>query len=213
MSEIKKIKSRRVQSETGVMNWIRRNSPNREELLESRFIKPFAHRVAHSHLWRFTRTSVRRGTALGLFVGIFFLIPGVQILGVALLALPFRANIPIGAAMTFLSNPVTTPLILAASVWLGSALFGMHTNVSNLYILYDEGASLVEWWHWFIANAGAALLGGLAGLFVISAVSAIVGYILASVIWDSWIRLRWRQKIRRARDKRLEASTSDTPAG
>ena len=41
-----------------VMNWIRRNSPTREELLESRFIKPFAHRVAHSHLWRFTRTSV-----------------------------------------------------------------------------------------------------------------------------------------------------------
>ncbi|NIJ36157.1 hypothetical protein FHR22_000806 [Sphingopyxis panaciterrae] len=213
MSEMKKIKSRRVQSETGLMNWIRRNSPNREELLESRFIKPFAHRVAHSHLWRFTRTSVRRGTALGLFVGIFFLIPGVQILGVALLALPFRANIPIGAAMTFLSNPVTTPLILAASVWLGSALFGMHTNVSNLYILYDEGASLVEWWHWFTANAGTALLGGLAGLFVISVVSAIVGYILASVIWDSWIRLRWRQKIRRARDKRLEPSTSDTPPG
>lgn len=195
-----------------VMNWIRRNSPSREELLESRFIKPFAHRVAHSHLWRFTRTSVRRGTALGLFVGIFFLIPGVQILGVALLALPFRANIPIGAAMTFLSNPVTTPLILAASVWLGSALFGMHTNVSNLYILYDEGASLTEWWHWFTANAGTALLGGLIGLFVISVVSAIVGYILASVIWDNWIRLRWRRKLRRARDQRLESSTSDTAA-
>jgi uncharacterized protein len=197
----------------GLMNWIRRNSPTREELLESRFIKPFAHRVAHSHLWRFSRTSVRRGTALGLFVGIFFLIPGVQILGVALLALPFRANIPIGAAMTFLSNPVTTPLILAASVWLGSFLFGLHTNVSNLYILYDEGASLVEWWHWFTANAGTALLGGLAGLFVISAVSAVIGYLLASVIWDNWIRLRWRRKIRRARDQRLEASTSDTAAG
>ncbi len=203
----------RTRDKATVMNWIRRNSPTREELLESRFIKPFAHRVAHSHLWRFTRTSVRRGTALGLFVGIFFLIPGVQILGVALLALPFRANIPIGAAMTFLSNPVTTPLILAASVWLGSALFGMHTNVSNLYILYDEGASLVEWWHWFTANAGTALLGGLAGLFVISVASAVIGYVLASVIWDNWIRLRWRRKVRRARDQRLEASTSDTAAG
>src|SRR3546814_6575540 len=96
----------RPQDKAVLMNWIRKNSPTREELLESRFVKPFAHRVAHSHLWRFSRTSVRRGTALGLFVGIFFLIPGVQILGVALLALPFRANIPIGAAMTFLSNPV-----------------------------------------------------------------------------------------------------------
>jgi uncharacterized protein (DUF2062 family) len=196
-----------------VMNWIRRNSPTREDLLESRFVKPFAHRVAHSHLWRFTRTSVRRGTALGLFVGIFFLIPGVQIAGVALLALPFRANIPIGAAMTFLSNPLTTPLILAASVWLGNVLFGLRTNVADLYVLYDEGASLIEWWHWFTANAGPALLGGVAGLFVISVVSAVVGYVLASVGWDAWIRLRWRRKIRRARDKRLEASTSDTVAG
>ena len=196
-----------------VMNWIRRNSPTREDLLESRFVKPFAHRVAHSHLWRFTRTSVRRGTALGLFVGIFFLIPGVQIAGVALLALPFRANIPIGAAMTFLSNPLTTPFILAASVWLGNVLFGLRTNVADLYVLYDEGASLIEWWHLFTANAGPALLGGVAGLFVISVVSAVVGYVLASVGWDAWIRLRWRRKIRRARDKRLEASTSDTVAG
>ena len=196
-----------------VMNWIRRNSPTREELLANRFVRPFAHRVAHSHLWRFTRTSVRRGTALGLFVGIFFLIPGVQIAGVALLALPFRANIPIGAAMTFLSNPLTTPLILAASVWLGNVLFGLRTNVADLYVLYDEGASLVEWWHWFTANAGPALLGGVAGLFVISVVSAVVGYVLASIGWDAWIRLRWRRKIRRARDKRLEASTSDTVAG
>jgi SsrA-binding protein len=196
-----------------LMNWIRRNSPTREELLANRFVRPFAHRVAHSHLWRFTRTSVPRGTALGLFVGLFFLIPGVQILGVALLALPFRANIPIGAAMTFLSNPLTTPFILAASVWVGSTLFGLHTNVSNLYILYDEGASLIEWWHWFTANAGTALLGGLAGLFVISLVSAIVGYVLAALFWDNWIRLRWQRKLRRARDKRLEDSTSDRSAG
>eukprot|EP01034_Spumella_vulgaris_P015078 gene15078-19264_t len=62
----------------------------------------------------------------------------------------------------------------------------------------------------YFNDAGTALLGGLAGLFVISAVSAVVGYVLASVIWDNWIRLRWRRKISRARDKRLEASTSDT---
>jgi hypothetical protein len=59
----------KVRDKAMVMNWIRRNSPTREELLENRFVRPFSHRVAHSHLWRFTRTSVRRGTALGLFVG------------------------------------------------------------------------------------------------------------------------------------------------
>lgn len=193
-----------------VMNWIRRNSPTREELLASRFIKPFAHRVAHSHLWRFTRTSVRRGTALGLFVGIFFLIPGAQILGVALLALPVRANIPIGVAMTFLSNPATTPLLIAAAVWVGNNMFGLHANVATFSIMVDKGASAGEWVRWFFSDAAPALV---AGLFVISVVSAIVGYLLASVIWDNWIRLRWRRKIQRARDQRLEASTSDTAVG
>ena len=193
-----------------LMNWIRRNSPTREELLASRFIRPFAHRVAHSHLWRMTRTSVPRGTALGLFVGIFFLLPGVQILGVALLALPFRANIPIGAAMTFLSNPATTPFIIAASVWLGDSMFGLHANVATFSIMLDKGASVGEWTRWVVSDAAPALI---AGLFVISLVSAIVGYLLATLFWDNWIRLRWRRKLRRSRDKRLETSTSDTPAG
>jgi len=191
-----------------LMNWIRRNSPTREELLASRFIRPFAHRVAHSHLWRFTRTSVPRGTALGLFVGIFFLIPGVQILGVALLALPFRANIPIGAAMTFLSNPVTTPFIIAASVWLGDRMFGLHANVATFSVMIEQGATAAQWLRWLLSDAAPALI---AGLLVISAVSAVVGYVLATLIWDNWIRLRWRRKLHRARDQRHEASTSDTP--
>src|SRR3546814_15009028 len=135
-----------------VMNWIRRNSPTREELLASRFIRPFAHRVAHSHLWRFTRTSVPRGTALGLFVGIFFLIPGVQILGVALLALPFRANIPIGAAMTFLSNPVTTPFTIAASVWLGDGTFGLHANLATVSVVIELGGPVGNGLPWLVPD-------------------------------------------------------------
>jgi len=183
-------------SKTGLMEWIRRNSPRREELLESRWIKPFGHRVAHSHLWRFTRTSVPRGVALGLFVGIFLLIPGVQILGVALFALPMRANIPIGAAMTFLSNPATTPLILAASVWLGNWTFGLKADMSTFKALWTKKAAATEWIDWFLSDTAPAML---AGLFIISAVAALLGYVLASISWDNWIRLRWRRKLRRAR--------------
>ncbi len=205
-----KPKNPKVHDKAAVMNWIRRNSPTREELLESRFVKPFAHRVANSHLWRSTRTSVPRGTALGLFVGIFFLIPGVQILGVALLALPVRANIPIGAAMTFLSNPVTTPFIILASVWLGDWLFGLHANSATFSAMIEHGASAGEWARWVFSDAAPAMLGGL---FVMSLVSAFVGYILASIFWDNWSRLRWRRMLARARDQRHEASTSDTAAG
>lgn len=210
MTKPRQIKSRKVKAETGFMAWIRRNSPTRDELLASRFVKPFAHRVAHSHLWRFTRTSVPRGVALGLFVGIFLMIPGIQILGVALLALPVRANIPIGAAMTFLSNPVTTPLIIAASVWLGNGAFGLHADVATFSIMLDNGASIGEWTGWVLSDAAPAML---AGLFIISVGSAAIGYVLGALIWNSMIRLRWRRKMRRTRDQRHEPSTSDTPAG
>ncbi len=204
-----KPKDPKVRDKAAVMNWIRRNSPTREELLASRFVKPFAHRVAHSHLWRFTRTSVPRGTALGLFVGIFFLIPGVQILGVALLALPVRANIPIGAAMTFLSNPVTTPFIILGSVWLGDWLFGLQANSATFSAMIEHGASAGEWVRWTFSDAAPAML---AGLLVISIAAAAIGYIFAAIFWDNWIRLRWRRKLARARDQRHESSTSDTAA-
>lgn len=183
-------------SKTALMDWIRRNAPHRDELLASRWVKPFAHRVSHHHLWRFTRTSVPRGVALGLFVGIFLLIPGIQILGVALLALPFRANIPIGAVMTFLSNPATTPLILASSVWIGNWAFGLKADMSTFKALWAKKAGATEWVHWFLSDTAPAML---AGLLIISVISAIVGYLLAAIIWDNWIRLRWRRKLRRAR--------------
>lgn len=193
-------------SKTGLMDWIKRHSPSREELLANRFVRPFAHRVAHSHLWRFTRTSVPRGTALGLFVGIFFLLPGAQILGVALLALPFRANIPIGAAMTFLSNPLTTPFIIAASVWLGDNMFGLKANVATFSTMLEDGASVAQWTRWLLSDAAPALI---SGLFVISLVTSVIGYFLAMLFWDSRIRLRWRRKLKRSADQRLAASTSD----
>jgi len=82
------------------ISWAQRNMPTREQMGRNRFIRPFAHRVLRSELWRFTRRSVPRGVAVGLFVGILFLIPGVQIIGSALFALPLRANIPVAAAMT-----------------------------------------------------------------------------------------------------------------
>ena len=72
--------------------WISSQAPSRESFERSRFLRPFAQRVFHPALWRFTRRSVPRGAALGLLVGIFFLIPGVQIAGAALLALPVRAT-------------------------------------------------------------------------------------------------------------------------
>ena len=77
-------------------NWLRGHFPTREQLEKNRFIRPFAHRVLRSDLWRFNRRSVPRGIALGLFVGI--MIPFAHSAVAALTAMFVRANVPVAIA-------------------------------------------------------------------------------------------------------------------
>lgn len=176
-----------------IIRWSKRNMPRREDLEHNRWVGPFARRP---ELWRFTRRSVPRGVAVGLLVGIFALIPGIQIIGAALMCVPSRGNIPIAALMTFLSNPATTPLILAASIWLGNKL-GYHADVGTFYALYERGASLGDWASWLLSDAAPAML---IGLFIISTICAAVGYLVAAFGWNAWIRRK-----RRAAQERLIA--------
>jgi uncharacterized protein len=166
--------------------WLAKNTPKREELAQSRWMKPFGQRVMQSDLWRFTRRSVPRGVAVGLWIGIFALIPGVQIVGSALLSIPFRANIPIAAAMTFLTNPFTTPFLLAASWFVGSSLgFGGYKGVPA------RSASLGDWVTWLFSDAALATV---TGLLIIATVSAAVGYFLSVWVWRWWQGRKWRRR-------------------
>ncbi|MFZ5743047.1 MAG: DUF2062 domain-containing protein [Pseudomonadota bacterium] len=176
-----------------IFRWARANMPRREELEHNRWVGPFARRP---ELWRFTRRSVPRGVAVGLLVGIFALIPGIQIIGAALMCVPCRGNIPLAALMTFLSNPATTPFIIAGSIWLGNKL-GYHADVSTFYSLYERGAGINEWASWLLSDAAPAML---LGLFIVSTISAAVGYLVSSFTWTSWVRRK-----RRAAQERIVA--------
>jgi hypothetical protein len=175
-------------AKTRLSSWMRSQIPNREELERSRLIRPF---LSRAELFRLTRRSVPRGVAVGLLIGIFALIPGIQIIGAALLCVPCRGNIPIAAGMTFLSNPATTPLILAASLYVGSSL-GFHADMSSFYALYEHSASLGEWADWLLSSAAPALV---LGLFVISVVSAAIGYLITSFVWRNMVARKRRQRL------------------
>jgi uncharacterized protein len=171
--------------------WIASQAPTPASFENNRFLRPFAKRVFHPSLWRFNRRSVPRGVGLGLLVGIFLLIPGVQIVGVALLALPLRANIPIGAAMTFLSMPLTTPFILAASVYTGNLILDIGADAGRVAAMIKDGASISQWINWLFSEAAPALVLGLA---IISVVAAIIGYFAAKIIWRWRIARKWKNR-------------------
>jgi len=173
-----------------VRGLIGRHAPTRDEMLKSRWLKPFGQRIRHSELWRFTRRSVPRGVAIGLFVGIFMMVPGIQIIGAVLLCAPFRANIPVAAAMTFLSNPATTPLFLVAAMWVGNRM-GFHANLAAFEQLASTHASVGRWLSWLFSDAAPSMV---SGLLAISIGVSLAGYIVSLVGWRWWVGRKWSRR-------------------
>jgi len=186
-----------------IVKAMRNAMPSRESLENNRFVRPVAHRVLAPQLWRFTRRSVPRGVALGLIVGILLMIPGVQIAGAALLALPVRANVPLAVAMTFLSNPATTPFILGLAYYVGRIMLGRSGDMSAFTALIEHHASLREWTSWLIGETAPVMLFGLT---VVSVVTAVIGYFAAKWFWRERMGRKWRTRVvrrRRAREREL----------
>jgi uncharacterized protein len=166
--------------------WADRNKPTRESFESNRWLKPVAHRILHSALWRMTRRSVPRGVALGMFTGI--LIPMGQIPASAVLALPLRANIPAAALTTFFTNPVTTPF-----------LFILYYKVGD-WVLHLSGTSPAEantavagggWLHWLAADVGLPTLVGMA---ICAVVGGLIGYFGGALAWRLWVLRKWRKR-------------------
>ena len=179
-------------SKTWLSDLIRKNMPTREQLERNRFIRPFAGKVLRSELWRFTRRSGPRGVALGLLVGI--IVPFAQILFASLLSVPVKANVPLAALTTFVTNPVTTPLIWVAAYWVGGWLLRVDaaTIVApvNTAIERTELQQFLEW------LTGATMVTAF-GLVVIAVVSASVSYLVSVWVWRWWTARKWSR--RRAR--------------
>lgn len=185
-----------------VARWLRRRMPTRDELARNKYLKPISHRFLSPELWRFTRRSVPRGVALGLFCG--FIIPLGQIFLAAFMALPARANVSIAALVTFVTNPFTFPFWAWVANRMGKFLLDIDTSVGGAMI---KGQLETEGWRRYSAifeTAGATMFGFL----VLAFVTAAGGFLITGWFW------RWRVSRRRSRrlkdmerrmDKRLGA--------
>lgn len=178
-------------------SWTHRNMPTREQMERSRFIRPFAGRVLRSELWRFTRRSVPRGVALGILVGI--IVPFAQILFASLLCLSVRANVPVAALTTLITNPFTTPLIWVVAYKVGSWLLQVDamTVVApvNAAMEHSQFDDMLQW------LTGATLVTAF-GLVVVAIVAAAVSYLATSFGWRWWIARKRRLRIERLRQLR-----------
>jgi len=183
-----------------MISWARRHMPTREQMAGNRFIRPFAHRVLRSELWRFTRRSVPRGVALGLLVGI--IVPFAQILFAALLSVPVRANVPLAALTTFVTNPFTTPLIWIVAFWVGEWLLRVDaaTLVAPVNTAIQQ-TDLQRFLEWLTGHLGVTAF----GLVVVAVVAAAISYLLSGLAWRVFIGRKWHRRRARRRNTPLPA--------
>jgi uncharacterized protein (DUF2062 family) len=185
--------------------WIQRNMPTREQMERSRWIRPFSNRVLRSELWRFTRRSVPRGVALGMLVGI--IVPFAQILFASLLCLPVRANVPVAALTTFVTNPFTTPLIWILGYNVGSWMLRVDamTVVApvNKAMEHSEFGDMLQW------LTGATLVTGF-GLVVVAVVAAAVSYVIAGFTWRFVVAGRRARRLGERKLRRERMAFPDT---
>ena len=78
--------------------------------------------VRRRRLWHLSRRGVARGAAVGVLCGLLF--PVAQIPIAAALAVPLRAYIPLAAASTLVTNPLTFPPIYYAAYQVGARVLG-----------------------------------------------------------------------------------------
>ena len=175
-------------SKTFLADFLRKHMPTREEMAKNRFLKPIAHRFLTPELWRFTRRSVPRGVALGLFAA--FIVPIGQIFLAAFLALPARANVPLSALVTFVTNPFTLPFWLYFANKTGRFMLNLDAAMgAGAGQFADDGGALARWLE----------VGGVTafGFLVLAIVSAAVGYLLSSFIWRIVIARRRKKRLAR----------------
>jgi uncharacterized protein (DUF2062 family) len=171
-------------------SWLGQKMPTREEMADNRYLAPIAHRFLSPELWRFTRRSVPRGIALGLFSG--FIVPIGQIFLAAFLALPARANVPLAALFTLITNPFTLPFWLVVANKVGRLTLKLDAVAGG--VAHNEIQSgRWEAFGWFLETAGVTAF----GFIVLSVLSSAIGFVLSSFVWRYMVAHRWSRRRRR----------------
>jgi len=167
-------------------SWSRRLralTPSREQLEAHPSLRRLAPWLGNPKLWHWSRRGVALGAAVGLFIG--FAIPLAQILLAAAAAVFLRVNLPVAAAGTLVTNPLTVPPLYYGAYQLGAWATGS-TAAATLSL--SDPASLWE-------NIGTIGVPLFAGLGITATFSAAAAYLLISQAWA------WRVVAQRRRSR------------
>jgi len=161
-------------------------------------LQPVARHVLAPHLWRIQHESVARGVAIGFFLA--FVLPFGRGLTAALLSIFLRANIPVAALATFITNPINLGFWLWLAYELGHWLLGIPASMaaSGEASASLGSAGVVVW----MQHVGWPAAVGM-GVFAVSL--SLLGYAGVHLLWLAQLTLKRRARARRAAGKKRSA--------
>lgn len=172
--------------------WLRDRLPKPEDIQAQRSLRWLGPLLRRPWLWQLTRRRVALGAAIGVFFG--FLIPVLQIALSAIFAVLLRANLPVAAVSTLVSNPFTYAPIFVLAYRTGSAILGEKVDEAQLAALErdeaDETAKPLSW----AERAAAIGKPFFLGLFIFATIGAAVTWLLVNLVWTLAVRLRQRRR-------------------
>jgi uncharacterized protein (DUF2062 family) len=152
-------------------------SPNPETIRNHKSLKKL--KLDNPALWNFNRRSISKGVAIGLFCA--FLPMPMQMILASFLAVIFAGNILISVALVWITNPITIPPIYYALYKLGAWILGVEVNTDFEFSTEFFTQTLAIIWR-------PVFLGS----FIVSTITAIVGYYTIQFIY--LLKLKQRKK-------------------
>jgi uncharacterized protein (DUF2062 family) len=176
-------------------DWMRKRLPTEESLKAHPGLRWMGPLLRRPWLWHLTRRRVALGAGIGVFFG--FMFPVLQIAGAAVFAVLLRANLPVAAFSTFVTNPLTYAPVLVAAYQAGSALLGEPVEPDNKAVLAGVTTPAEQSPGW-IERARAIGKPLFVGLAVFAVVGGISAWALVHLAWTVGVRLK-QQRRRRER--------------
>jgi uncharacterized protein (DUF2062 family) len=167
--------------------WLKRYTPSRDELMRSKWLRPFGFALSRPGVWQLNRRSAALGAAIGLITGLF---PGpTQILFAVVLAWLLKANLPTAALATFYTNPITIVPLYLLAYRIGTFVTGEEGEAPPMpaFSFSDPWEFFTQSVQWVIGLGDTLLI----GLAVQAALFAIAGYLLVIIIWRVSVGRRW----------------------
>ena len=161
---------------------IQRWLPDPATLKEHKHLRLFGKLLLDANLWHLNRRSAAGACAVGLFMA-WVPLP-CQMLLAAGGAIACRANLPLSAALVWLSNPLTMPPLFYGAYLVGCQLLGQPSQ--HIEITFT--------WAWLVSVFETVAPPLLLGSLVLALLSALVGYVLVRAGWRLSTVRQWQKR-------------------